>query len=62
MVASDVIASNLLVKFHSPVTLWAAITTDADKTTATAALARIALIDFIIRFSLKKWLFIGFPC
>ncbi len=41
---------------------WAAITTDADKTTARAAPARIALIDFIIRFSLKKWLFIGFPC
>jgi hypothetical protein len=71
-------ASNLLVKFHSPATCGelacpelvegveltpsAAITTDADKTTASIAPATIALIDFIIHFSLKKWLFIGFPC
>jgi hypothetical protein len=50
-------ASNLLEKFHSPVTPSAAITTDADKTTAKIMPARIVLIDFIIRFSLKKWRF-----
>jgi hypothetical protein len=72
MVASDVMASNLLVKFHSPTTCGefvegaeptpsAAITTDADKTLKSIAPAKIALIDFIIRFSSKKWLFIGFP-
>jgi hypothetical protein len=75
MVASDVMASNLLVKFHSPAicgelvepvegaepTLSAAITTDADKTLASIAPATIALIDFIIRFSLKKMAFYWIP-